>query len=863
MSSEQSSQKPQNAEADSRPSHIVGIGASAGGLEAIELLVKNLPSQSGLAYVIVQHLSPDYKSLMAELLAKYTEMPILRIEDGMDVKKDTIYLISPRKNIKLFHGRLLSVEQEDRHKGMINLPIDIFFQSLAEDQGDKAIGIVLSGTGSDGTRGIKAIKENGGMTIAQTPETAKFDSMPNNAISTGLVDYILAPEVMPEQMINFIKHPFANLRESETLIDERDNGLSRIFSKLRERHRVDFTHYKPTTIIRRIERRITVNQCDSLADYNHFIDNNPNEINILFQELLIGVTSFFRDDAVFDFVQEKLISEIIEKGVERGPESILRLWVAGCSTGEEAYSMAMMVADYLTEHEIKLHVKIFATDVDPIAIEKASYGLYPSSIAADVPAKYLSKYFVAKDEYYQVSREIREMVVFAQHDLIKDPPFTEIDLITCRNLLIYLQPVLQRKVLELFNFSLMMEGILVLGSSETLGEMDEFYEPIDNKLKIFRSKGKRNIPGFSRQPAAKSWSVLSPSASRMHHENETLLRFSEERFFNRFIDSLSQHHIIPLTLVVDQQMVVSHIYGESSEFLRYSRGKVVMDLGKVVAQELSIPVTTGVQRCIKTGQMVSLSNIKIRQHGGEVKQVDIQVLPIHGKGAQQESLYTILIREVFHDVEQPTMGISYNIGIDAEQRINDLEQELQFSRESLQATVEELETSNEELQATNEELLASNEELQSTNEELQSVNEELYTVNAEYQNKISELTILNTDMDNLFNSTQTAALFLDENFEIRRFTPKLTEIFPIISTDIGRSIMDLSIDLGKDINLHKIIKRIMIEGESEEIEFQSNTGIWYLLRVTPYAVTKTINSGVVLTLIDINEMKLAQSRSRD
>jgi two-component system CheB/CheR fusion protein len=859
MSSEQSGQKPKQADDSSLPSHIVGIGASAGGLEAIELLVKNLPSQSGLAYVIVQHLSPDYKSLMAELLAKYTDMPILRIEDGMDVKKDTIYLISPRKNIKLFHGRLLSVEQENRHKGMINLPIDIFFQSLAEDQGDKAIGIVLSGTGSDGTRGIKAIKENGGMTIAQAPETAKFDSMPNNAISTGLVDYVIAPESMPEQMVNFIKHPFANLRESETLIDERDNGLSRIFSKLRERHRVDFTHYKPTTIIRRIERRITVNQCDSLADYNQYIDNNPNEINILFQELLIGVTSFFRDDAVFDFVQQELISEIINRGVERGPESILRIWAAGCSTGEEAYSLAMMVADYLTEHKLKLHVKIFATDVDPIAIEKASYGLYPSSIAADVPANYLSKYFVAKDEYSQVSREIREMVVFAQHDLIKAPPFTKIDLITCRNLLIYLQPILQRKVLELFNFSLTMDGILVLGSSETLGEMDEFYEPIDNKLKIFRSKGKRNIPGFSRQPAAKSWSVLSPGTARMHHENETLLRFSEERFFNRFIDSLSQHHVIPLTLVVDKQMVVSHIYGESSEFLRYSRGKVVMDLGKVVAQELSIPVTTGVQRCIKTGQMVTLSNIKVRQRGDDIKQVDIQVLPIHGKSSQQEPLYTILIREVFHDVEQSTMGISYNIGVDAEQRINDLEQELQFSRESLQATVEELETSNEDLQATNEELLASNEELQSTNEELQSVNEELYTVNAEYQNKISELTILNTDMDNLFNSTQTAALFLDENFEIRRFTPKLTEIFPIISTDIGRSIMDLSIDLGKDINLHKIIKRIMIEGEPEEIEIHLNDGKWYLLRVTPYRVTKTVNSGVVVTLIDINELKLARS----
>jgi two-component system CheB/CheR fusion protein len=675
-----------------------------------------------------------------------------------------------------------------------------------------------------------------------------------------LVDYILAPESIPEQMLQFIKHPYASLRGGETVINEKDNGLSRIFAKLRERHRVDFTFYKPTTIIRRIERRITINQCDNLSEYNEFIDKNPNEINLLFQELLIGVTSFFRDDAVFDFVQHNVIANIVSQVVERGMDSVLRVWVAGCSTGEEAYSIAMMVADYLETHQLSLNVKIFATDVDSIAIEKASYGLYPNSIAADVPTTYLTKYFVAKDEYYQISREIREMVVFAQHDLIKDPPFTKIDMVTCRNLLIYLQPVLQQKVLELFNFSLSLNGVLVLGSSETLGEMDEFYDPIESKLKIFRSKGKPNSLGMGRMPQAKSWSVLSPSSARLHHENETLLRFSEERFFNRFIESLSQYSILPLTLVVDEQMVVSHIYGESSEFLRYSRGKVVMDLGKVVIQELSIPVTTGVQRCIKTGEKVSLPNIKMRQEGDKIKHVDIDVIPIRGKTAQQESLYTILIRDIPIDLDQKNVTVSYNIGMQAEQRINDLEQELQFSRESLQATVEELETSNEELQATNEELLASNEELQSTNEELQSVNEELYTVNAEYQNKITELTILNTDMDNLFNSTQTAALFLDENFEIRRFTPKLAEVFPIISTDIGRSIMDLSINLGKGINLHKIVKRIMIEEESEEIEFQATDGKWYLLRVTPYAVTRTVNSGVVITIIDINELKLATGK---
>ncbi len=507
------------ATSDNKPSYIIGIGASAGGLEAIELFIKNLKSNSGVAFIIVQHLSPDYKSLMAELLSKYTEMPIYRIEDGMELKKDSIYLISPRKNIKIFHGKLISVDQ-NRDKGRINLPIDIFFTSLALDLGEKAIGIVLSGTGSDGTRGIRAIKGNGGMTMAQEPESAKFGSMPQNAISTGLIDFVLPPEVMPQQLFSFVEHPFARHDLNKTFIPESDNGLAKIFAMLREKHKVDFTHYKPSTIIRRIERRITINQCHSLSDYNSLLENNPHEIAVLFQELLIGVTSFFRDEQVFLFTQNEIIPQVFQRAQQNSssnPE--IRIWCAGCSTGEEPYTLAMLCSDYIATHKLKTRFKIFATDVDKVAVEKASMGIYPSSIVADIPSEFLSRFFVTKDDFFQATRELRESVVFAQHDLAKDPPFTNIDLLSCRNLLIYFQPSLQKKVLEFFNFALKSQGTLLLGSSETLGEMESYFDPINAKLKAFSSKGRAVLPGISRQVTPRSWSSMAPVISKSGNES--------------------------------------------------------------------------------------------------------------------------------------------------------------------------------------------------------------------------------------------------------------------------------------------------------------------------------------------------------
>ncbi|MBF0471880.1 MAG: chemotaxis protein CheR, partial [Gammaproteobacteria bacterium] len=440
------------------PSHYVGIGASAGGLEAIDAFFTSMSPESGCAFIVVQHLSPNHKSLMAELLSKRTEMPVCRAEEGMTVEANCVYLIPPNHDLRIFHGKLLLTEQ-DRHGG-VNLPLDIFLNSLAIDQGEKAVAIILSGTGSDGTRGVRAIKEKVGMVMVQSEDTAAFDGMPRSAIATGLVDYILPPEEMPLHLTSFIRHPYANKKErSVTLLSDED-GINRIFAMLRERSSLDFTYYKPSTMARRIERRMSVNQVLSLRDYVRYLERYPSEVDTLHRDLLIGVTNFFRDPAVFENLQQNWLRELIEKSDLRQ----FRIWVAGCSTGEEAYTLAIICKEVMRSLDKQIEIKVFATDVDRDAIAVASAGVYPESISADIPPELLSVYFTRRDSNFIIARQVREMVVFAQHNVFKDPPFTNIELVSCRNLLIYLQPVLQMRVMELFNFSLKPEGILLLGT---------------------------------------------------------------------------------------------------------------------------------------------------------------------------------------------------------------------------------------------------------------------------------------------------------------------------------------------------------------------------------------------------------------
>ena len=832
------------------PTHIVGVGASAGGLEAIEAFFKEMPPVSGVAFVVIQHLSPDHKSLMAELLSKRTRMPVHRAQDGMGVEPNSVYLIPPNKNLRLFHGRIILSEQDRDSRG-INLPIDIFFRSLAEDQGAKAIAIVLSGTGSDGTSGIRAIKEELGMVMVQAEETAAFDGMPRSAIATGLVDYILPPNEMPTQLLSYLKHPFTAKDEYESTVLNDEDGVARIFALLRESSKIDFTYYKPTTIIRRIERRMAVNQIHDLNDYVRFMEGYPIELNSLHKDLLIGVTSFFRDPEAFEGIASKYLPQLFREA----KEDKLRLWVSGCSTGEEAYSLAILCCEVLETLKIKMDVKIFATDVDREAILTASAGVFAESAVADIEPGMLSKYFYRRDEGFHISRQVREMVVFAQHNLVKDPPFTNMDLISCRNLLIYLQPVLQKRVLELFNFALNPKGILFLGSSETTGEMSEYFDPVDHKWRIYQSRGRRRHSELS-EPAinfdAKRWYNNNRMASR----GATARLQEEERLLERLVEGVAGDYL-PFCLVVSETLELMHVAGDAKDYLQFSTGKVVNDVSKLVIKDLSIPLTTGLQKVFKSKEELVYSNINLNMQ--EVhKVVDMRLKPLPTK-KRQGLLVAVFIEEVRTTLESETFSAeTYNVGKEAQQRIVDLENELQFTRENLQATVEELETSNEELQATNEELLASNEELQSTNEELQSVNEELYTVNSEFQGKITELTEVNNDLDNLLRNTRVATLFLDENLEVRRFTPEVTQLFRVIDQDIGRPVSHLSHKL-KDVDIIELAKKVLYTEKGIEIKkINSENDDEFLLRVFPYQIAPDTYSGVVFTFINTTGLKKAQ-----
>ncbi len=835
-------------ETPNTPSHVIGIGASAGGLEAIESFFKVMPSNSGVAFVVIQHLSPDHKSLMAELLSKRTRMPVHRAEDGMLVEKDSVYLIPPNRNLRLFHGRLLLSEQDREARG-VNLPIDIFLRSLAEDQGAKAVAVILSGTGSDGSGGIRAIKEELGMVMVQAEETAAFDGMPRSAIATGLVDFVLAPEEMTGQLLSYLKHPYAHKDKVESTLLSDEDGLSRIFALLREHKKIDFTYYKPSTIVRRIERRMAVNQIHELNDYVRYLESYPTEITRLHKDLLIGVTSFFRDREAFDVIKgclPQLLRDVSEREI--------RIWVAGCSTGEEAYSLAIATQELLETEGLKREIKIFATDVDRDAILESSSGLYAESAVVQIDAGLLAKYFYRKEEGFQISRQIREMVVFAQHNLIKDPPFTNVDLISCRNLLIYLQPMLQKRVLELFNFALNSQGLLFLGSSETTGEMSEYFVPLDHKWRIYRSRGRRRQAQLS-EPAltfdANRWRTLGSRIAR----GATMQMQEEERLLERLVENVAGDYL-PFCMVISETLELMHVVGPAEDYLRFPTGKVVNDISKLVNKDLAIPLTTGLQKAFKKNEELTYSNIHLRQKE-KSQVVNMRLKPMSGKKGQI-AMVTVFIEEVRRKEDgDPESSETYDVGKEAQQRIIDLENELQFTRENLQATVEELETSNEELQATNEELLASNEELQSTNEELQSVNEELYTVNSEYQGKITELTEANNDLDNLLANTRVASLFLDENLDLRRFTPEAAQLFRVMEQDMGRPISHLAHGL-KDLDVQAIARQVQATGESVERSVTATDGGRYLFRMFPYQIAPNNFAGVVLTFVDMSRLHQAQ-----
>ena len=831
------------------PSHVVGIGASAGGLEAIDAFFSNMPTKNDYAFVVIQHLSPDHKSLMVEILSKKTEMPVNRAEDSMKVRPGEIYLIPPKKNLVLFHGKLLLRDQEPTRG--LNLPIDVFFRSLAEDQEEKAVAIILSGTGSDGMRGVRAVKHAGGMIMAQAPESAQFDGMPRAAISTGMADFVLPPDQMPAQLVAFTEHPHVVSGDLPSPLSADEDGMAKIFALLRERCKVDFTNYKPSTVLRRVDRRMTINQLESTADYYAYLQQVSSEVTTLFRELLIGVTNFFRDPWVFEIVQTEIIPELIEKSGGRE----LRVWVSACSTGEEAYTIAMLIKNGLEELGVHRNVKIFATDIDRGALQFAAAGSYPESVAADIPVQFLSKYFVRKEEHFQISRTIREMVVFAQHNIIKDPPFTSMDLISCRNVLIYLQPVLQNKVLQFFQFSLRQGGVLLLGTSETTGEFGKNLEPLNAKAKIFRSKSK--LPTVPSSPEGLSagdtrFRELSRQAASMRAEP----RRGNDQLFDRFMEAVSPR-FLPAGIIVNEHQEVVHVLGESSPYIRFPSGRPTLALDRIVVKELAIPIVTGVQKAFREGEQVRFTGVKVPGEAG-VTMLNLTILMLPGKGGQDPLAAVLMEEENPTPDGSPGSTANYDLSDVAEQRIADLEQELQFSKENLQATIEELETANEELQATNEELLASNEELQSTNEELQSTNEELFTVNTEYNQKIIELSELNNDVQNLFENRAIGLLILDENLEVRRFSSGVRGFLQIEETDVGRPVHRIVSRL-PDFDLYGSLAAQTSQASSAEWEVCNEEGEWYLLRVSPYSISPDETSGLIVYSVEVTDRKEAQA----
>lgn len=823
------------------PTYIVGFGASAGGLEAIEIVVRSLPTNAGMAYVIVQHLSPDYKSLMVEILTKKTPMVVYQAEDGLQVKANAIYLIPPKMDMRIYHGKLILSEKNPAQRG-INYPIDLFFTSLAQDQGRKSIGVVLSGTGSDGTRGLRAIKEAAGLTIVQDPDSAGFDGMPRSAISANLADFILTPELIPGQLVSYANHPIKSETRNQSPLLHNEDALGKIFIMLRERHGIDFSHYKSGTIVRRIERRITINHVESIDEYLRYCQRYPTEIDLLYKELLIGVTSFMRDAEAYQALSEVYLPELLK--AHQGHE--IRIWSAGCSTGEEAYSLAMMVTEGLETLKINKDVKIFATDIDKDAIQFASIGLYPESIVTDLPRELLAKYFFSTERGYQVNRSLREKIVFAQHNLLREPPFTKIDLISCRNLLIYFQPPSQQKVLDLFNFSLVPNGVLFLGSSESAGEAESFFELLDKKWKIMRSRGLKRLGSHS------------PRNSELFELNRRFISdtgrpaypsgmrdYLHESLLERFLNVISENYI-PFAMLVNSANELIHIVGDSQRFLRIPAGKIQADVGRLLVRELSIPVTTGIQKVLREKRSLNYTNIRL---GNDDQLVKLKMCPVPHK-AGMDPLIAVFIEDDMA-IHAPGPDNQYNVGKVAAERIIDLEQELQFSQENLQATVEELETSNEELQATNEELLSSNEELQSTNEELQSVNEELHSVNAEFQNKISELVEANNDLDNLISIIKMPTVYLDENLEVRRMTPEATSIFRILEQDVGRPLADIAHNL-VDVDFEQMITSCRLPEQESVHRVHDKNGKEYLLRIIPYKIATNAYAGIVLTFFDLS-----------
>ncbi|MEZ6102254.1 MAG: chemotaxis protein CheB [Pirellulaceae bacterium] len=826
------------------PTYIVGIGASAGGLESLEAFFDNAPIQSGMAYVVVQHLSPDFRSLMDELLARHTSMRIVKVEDGERVERDTVYLLQPKHNITLVDGRL----RLTRHNppGGFNLPIDIFFSSLAKDAATRAIAIILSGTGSDGSRGIRDVHAAGGLVLVQDVESAAFDGMPRAALATDLADVVCEPKAMPAKLEEFARDPELFTRgQADSATKEANGDLATVFRLFRGQFGIDFSLYKPSTIQRRIERRMQLVRALDLSEYLRTIEADSDELDRLYRELLVEVTHFFRDPEAFDIIEKEVAPRLIN---ERHNETDIRVWVSGCATGEEAYTLAMIIHDVAERCGRSIPLKVFASDVHEKSMEIAGHGVYSADDIQSVPDHYRRKYFVENGDRFQVCPDLRRKVVFARHDVTRDPPFTRIDLLSCRNVLIYLEPEVQRRVLAMFHFGLRVGGALMLGPSESVGPYGNEFETVDQTWRVFRKLRDQRltdiIPSPSLPPA--SYIVAEQPAPKVRGNG------SSDGWLSPLVYEELLARYVPPGLLVNEYYELVHTFGEARKLLTQPTGRPTLEIGKLVEGELRTAMMAALHRANHTKTAVTFRNIPAETPVGS-RRLDITVEP-YNRGSRKLFLLCLEDSEPLHAAEVHRETIEYSG--EQSNRIEDLEQELGHVRESLQMTVEELETSNEELQSTNQELIAANEELQSTNEELHSVNEELYTVNSEYQRKIEELTNLTNDLHNFLESTDIGTVFLDDELRIRKYTPAIAAAFNILDQDIGRPIEHISYNVDSPGFLSDL-KRVLATGQAQTQEISNRSGRVFLNRVRPYQDELGQKVGLVLTFSDITELRKA------
>ena len=833
---------------------IIAVGGSAGAFPAFEKFFTHMPSDSGMAFVILMHLDPNHKGQIAEIIRNYTAMPVLEATDGIQIEPNRIYIIPPSKDMGI-HNRKLLLLNVAKPNGF-RQPIDYFLQSLADDQWNRAVGIIMSGMGSDGETGVRMIKEKLGMVMVQDPETALYDSMPLASIGTNLADYVLSPEEMPVKLIQYLNHPVIAEDPSEQARSEIRNttSIQKILMLLRTQTGHDFTLYKKSTIVRRIDRRVAYHQLPDYVHYVNYLRETPQEIDILFNELLIGVTKFFRDAQAFESIKTKLLGVIAKK---QSNEPI-RVWIAGCSTGEEAYSIAMLLIETLDGLQKNKHpkIQIFATDLDAEAIEHARSGNYRDNIAADVSEDRLNRFFVKYDGGYTVKKDLRETIVFAQHNLIKDAPFTRLDLLCCRNVMIYLTTELQRKIIPIFHYSLNPKGIMFMGPAETIGGFTELFTPIDPKWKIFeRKEGSAAFNKMIDFPFHVAKQPLHLAQNHQNEKNPSKLSLSDS--FNRIL----LENFTPSSILINEKGDILYTNGKTGNYLQLPQGEAVTNIYRMAREELRYVLGNVIHQARTQKSLVTINDIKLKD-GNLTTLVNIKASLLDEPGLQG------LVLIIFEDKgplkkagRKPGKGDGGN-----SQAVEELEKELVYTKQQLHSTIEQMETSLEELKSTNEELQSTNEELQSTNEEslttkeeMQSLNEELMTVNLQYQSKADELSRLNNDMKNLLDATEIGTIFLNSNLEILRYTPQVKKLFNIIPADAGRSLLDIVSNFDYDLiagPIKVVIERLF----TQEIEVKTKTDQWYNVRIMPYRTLDNFISGAVLTFTEITSYKQMQFR---